>query len=85
MISKKTTFMVIGVIMVTLFAIGCNVQPSKGAFLNVEATLCIGCGACTKVCKADAILFVGNKAVIDPTKCVQCGKCVKVCPNDAIH
>lgn len=64
---------------------GCNMQPSKGAFLNVEATLCLGCGACTKVCKGDAILIIGNKAVIDPSKCVQCGKCVKVCPYDAIR
>jgi ferredoxin len=71
--------------LLTAFFTGCNVQPSKGAFLNVEASLCIGCGACTKVCKADAILIIGNKAVIDPSKCVQCGKCVKVCPYDAIH
>lgn len=75
----------LGVILTVLIAIGCNVQPSKNAFLTVESTLCIGCGACTKVCKGDAILIVGNKAVIDPTKCVQCGKCVKVCPYDAIH
>lgn len=71
-------------LLVILFT-GCNVQPSKGAFLNVEASLCLGCGACTKVCKGDAILMIGNKAVIDPSKCVQCGKCVKACPYDAIH
>jgi Na+-translocating ferredoxin:NAD+ oxidoreductase subunit B len=85
MISKKWVFLVICIILTSLIALECNIQPSKGAFLNVEATLCIGCGACTKVCQGDAILLVGNKAVIDPTKCIQCGKCVKVCPYDAIH
>jgi ferredoxin len=83
---KRLTISLVVVVglMLSLFT-GCNVQPSKGAFLNVEASLCLGCGACTKVCKADAILIIGNKAVIDPSKCVQCGKCVKVCPYDAIH
>ncbi len=68
-----------------IFYIGCNVLPSKNAFLTVETTFCTGCGTCTKVCKGDAIIIVSNKAVIDPSKCIQCGNCVKVCPNDAIH
>ena len=63
---------------------GC-VNPSKGAFLTVEETACIGCGACGKVCKYDAIAVIGNKAVIDPSKCQKCGRCVRVCPYDAIH
>jgi ferredoxin len=64
---------------------GCKPGPTRGAFLIVEETLCIGCGACTKVCNANAITLINNKAVIDPTKCIQCGKCVKVCPYDAIQ
>jgi ferredoxin len=68
-----------------IFLYGCNVAPSKNAFLTVESSLCYGCGACTKVCQGDAIIIIGNKAVIDPNKCIQCGQCVKVCPNDAIH
>jgi ferredoxin len=67
------------------FFTGCNIKPSQSAYLNVESTACIGCSACTKVCKGDAIYIIGNKAVIDPSKCVQCGNCVKVCPYDAIH
>lgn len=67
------------------FYIGCNISPSKNAFLTVETTICKGCGECTKVCNGDAILIVGNKAVIDPSKCTHCGNCVKVCPYDAIH
>lgn len=64
---------------------GCQMLPSKSAFLTVEETSCIGCGDCIKVCEADAIILIGDKAIIDPSKCVQCGKCVKVCPYDAIH
>lgn len=65
--------------------IGCQNLPSKNAFLTVEQTSCVGCGECIKVCNGDAIILLGDKAVIDPTKCIQCGKCVKVCPNDAIY
>jgi ferredoxin len=76
----------LGIIIALLVALwGCGMGPSRDAFLTVEQAMCIGCGACTKVCKADAIIIMGNKAVIDPTKCVQCGRCVKVCPYDAIH
>jgi Na+-translocating ferredoxin:NAD+ oxidoreductase subunit B len=71
-----------------LLCLGCFqgcVNPSKESFLTVEETSCIGCGACVKVCKYDAITIIGNKAVIDPSKCQLCGRCVKVCPYDAIH
>jgi ferredoxin len=66
--------------------IGC-VNPSKDAFLTVEQRACIGtgCGRCFRVCNYDAIVFIGNKAVIDPSKCNLCGKCVKVCPYSAIY
>ena len=67
------------------FAAGCKVAPTQGAFLEVENTLCLGCGKCVSVCRYDAITIVSNKAVIDPQKCQQCLKCVKVCPYDAIH
>jgi ferredoxin len=72
---------------ITLMAIfgSCQMLPSKSAFLTVEETSCLGCGDCIKVCEADAIILIGDKAVIDPSKCIQCGKCVKVCPYDAIH
>ena len=82
---KRILILIMCIASILVFYIGCNVAPSIYAFLTVESTLCIGCGACTKVCKGDAILIVGNKAVIDPNKCIKCGKCVKVCPYDAIH
>lgn len=75
--------LILSVLLVTV--IGCKINPTQGAFLEVESTLCLGCGKCVAVCKYDAITVIGNKAVIDPEKCQQCFKCVKVCPYDAIH
>lgn len=63
---------------------GCK-SPTKGAFLEVNERLCLGCGECVRVCNGDAIVIMDNKAVIDPSKCIECGKCVKVCPYDAIQ
>ena len=82
---KKLLFLGICIVLTVICFSGCDSVPSKNAFLAVESTLCAGCGACTKVCKGDAILIVGNKAVIDPNKCIRCGNCVRVCPYDAIH
>jgi electron transport complex protein RnfB len=66
-------------------AIGCKTGPTNGAFLTVFENKCYGCGECTRVCKADAIVIINNKAVIDPAKCVRCGKCVIACPIGAIQ
>ena len=82
---KKLPFLIFCIASMLIFYAGCDSLPSKNAFLAVESTACAGCGACTKVCKGDAILIVGNKAVIDPNKCLRCGNCVRVCPYDAIH
>ena len=46
---------------------------------------CIGCGACVRVCPADAI--AGEKKslhVIDAGRCIECGACGRVCPADCI-
>jgi heterodisulfide reductase subunit A-like polyferredoxin len=45
---------------------------------------CIGCRACTTVCKHSAIKVEGNKVTIDEVKCQNCGDCLKVCPMEAI-
>jgi ferredoxin len=64
---------------------GCSKNlANPDAFLTVEASLCLGCGECARVCNGDAILIINHKANIDPAKCVHCGKCVKVCPYEAI-
>jgi uncharacterized Fe-S center protein len=50
----------------------------------VDQDLCIGCGACVKICAHDAPSVVNRKASIDESKCVGCGRCIGICPKDAV-
>lgn len=52
---------------------------------QVEADLCIGCGACIKVCAHDAPHITDGISWIDHDRCVGCGMCIGVCPTDAIQ
>ena len=45
---------------------------------------CIRCGACTRVCRYNAIRLEDNKIIIDYDKCKSCGACARICPTDAI-
>ena len=63
----------------------CDPGPTAGAFLRVDDTQCVGCRECVKVCNADAIIIISDKAVIDLTKCIECLKCIEACPYDAIE
>lgn len=51
---------------------------------DVDETLCVGCGACLKICAHGAPVIADKKAKIDHAKCVGCGRCLAVCPKDAI-
>ena len=51
---------------------------------TVVPALCVGCGACQKICAHDAPRLQGGKATIDHNKCVGCGRCIGVCPKDAV-
>ncbi|MCH3907095.1 MAG: DUF362 domain-containing protein [Sphaerochaeta sp.] len=51
---------------------------------DVDQALCIGCGACRRICANDAPQIVNHKCHIDHDKCVGCGRCIAVCPKDAI-
>jgi anaerobic sulfite reductase subunit C len=51
-----------------------------------DATRCIGCEACVKVCKAkvtEALTMVQGKVSRDPARCIGCGECVLACPTAA--
>ncbi len=71
-------------VVVTIF-IACDPGPTAGTFLAVDQNQCVGCRECVKVCNADAIVVLSNKAYIDLTKCVECLKCIEACPYDAIE
>lgn len=51
----------------------------------VTPELCIGCGACTKVCAHEGVTVTDKKAYINHDKCAGCGRCIGVCPKDAIE
>lgn len=51
---------------------------------HVDADLCIGCKACSKICAHDAAVVENKKATINHDKCVGCGRCIGVCPKDAV-
>jgi len=47
---------------------------------------CNGCGACVKMCPADAISGEKDKLhLISEALCINCGVCGKICPEAAIN
>jgi len=51
----------------------------------INAKSCQGCGLCSKVCPAEAIIGEKKKPhVIDTDKCIKCGTCKQKCKFDAI-
>ena len=51
---------------------------------HTDRSLCIGCGACQRICAHDAPVMTDGKITIDHNKCVGCGRCIGVCPRDAV-
>jgi len=50
----------------------------------VKQQLCVGCGACAKICAHSAPVIENGKAHIDTDRCVGCGRCLAVCPKNAV-
>lgn len=52
----------------------------------IEASKCLGCGACVSACPEGKILGLikGKAQLIHPTKCIGHGACKVACPFDAI-
>ncbi len=51
-----------------------------------DDTRCVHCGACTAVCRVDALSINREtmEVVFDPGKCVACGLCRAACPVNAM-
>ncbi|MEE9377519.1 MAG: 4Fe-4S binding protein [Candidatus Lokiarchaeia archaeon] len=56
----------------------------EGITVNVNRTVCFGCGKCLEVCIFDGMKIVDRKAIVDQDKCLGCGRCERKCPNGAI-
>jgi thioredoxin reductase/Pyruvate/2-oxoacid:ferredoxin oxidoreductase delta subunit len=58
----------------------------KAQHPHIDATHCIGCGACVDVCPEGDVLGVigGKAAIINGHKCIGHGLCAEACPVGAI-
>ncbi len=52
--------------------------------MELCTTGCLGQGACTEVCRYDAIKVENGIAKVDPDKCVGCKDCTFACPQKLI-
>lgn len=50
----------------------------------IDEGKCTACGACGRICRFNAIVSLGAKALVFPELCHSCGGCALVCPNEAI-
>ncbi|NJE43168.1 4Fe-4S dicluster domain-containing protein [Thermococcus sp. GR6] len=64
--------------------------PEYRGIPQIDATLCIGCGACVNACPPDALLRIDDynrgvrEIVLDVGRCIRCARCEEVCPTGAI-
>lgn len=67
-------------------AVTSNMNEPLTLHPEIDPALCLGCGACTKVCpEGDILKMINHKAVlVAPSKCVGHGECERACPFQAI-
>ena len=54
-----------------------------GISVNVDESLCNGCGKCVEVCVFRGREIIDGKAKIYQDRCLGCGRCAEVCPTGA--
>ena len=62
-------------------------QGPRAQHPHIDATACIGCGACVEVCPEGDVLAViaGKAAIVNGHKCIGHGLCAEACPVGAIE
>ncbi len=53
--------------------------------LSYTSALCIGCGACARVCPRTAHTVDDQGHVFDRNRCIVCGACAEECPSGALY
>ena len=51
--------------------------------VNIDQSLCVGCGLCAGDCLKQNIVLKAGKAVVGDN-CLACGHCVAICPAGAV-
>ena len=76
----------------TVFLKGCPLHcpwcsnPESQSFepqLMFFSNLCVGCGACERICPNGAVVKIGDVYNRDRSVCTDCGLCVESCPSKA--
>ena len=49
-----------------------------------ESERCEGCGTCVERCQMDALIFEGDRVVLNSHRCIGCGLCVSTCPTGSL-
>ena len=52
--------------------------------IQVDETICSGCGDCVAACPAGAISLAYGRAWVDQPSCTGCASCADACPSGAI-
>lgn len=52
---------------------------------SIDESLCNGCGACSGICRYNALVNLGKRVLFFPELCHSCGGCSLICPVGAIR
>ncbi|MFC1569086.1 4Fe-4S binding protein [bacterium] len=62
-----------------------NAVARSDFFVQIDESLCTGCGVCVDRCQFNALKMVDETAAADLTFCFGCGLCVTTCPSHALR